>query len=146
MMTYWENSRLIPRVKECIRCRRKKSEVFFSEPMPEDFIDRNADLEQFDSFHEAYHQLMTDLTNLTADSINLVITPEDDMKNIFITGGFAKNPLFTKLLAARFNDKKVYTSDVANATSLGAALILWQYFGFAEEPQLDLGLQLIPGF
>ncbi len=126
--------------------KKNKGElVFFSGTMPDDFIDRNADLAQFDTFHEAYHQMMIDLTCLTADSINLIITPEDQTKNLFITGGFAKNPLFTKILAARFCDKKVYTSEVANATSLGAALVLWKCFGNTEEPELDLGLQHIPG-
>ncbi len=113
--------------------------------MPEDFIDKDADLGMFGSFREAYHQLMIDLTTLTADSINLVITPEDQTKNLFITGGFAKNPLFTRLLAARFCDKTVFTSEIANATSLGAALVLWKCFGDVAEPELDLGLQRISG-
>jgi sugar (pentulose or hexulose) kinase len=88
---------------------------------------------------------MIDLTGLTADSINLVITAEDMTKNLFVTGGFAKNPIFTRLLAARFCDKTVYTSEIANATSLGAALVLWRCFGDVEEPELAMGLQLIPG-
>ncbi len=125
--------------------KNKGERVFFSGTMPEDFIDKDADLGKFGSFHEAYHQLMIDLTTLTADSINMVITPEDKTKNLFITGGFAKNPLFTRLLAARFCDKTVYTSEIANATSLGAALVLWNCFGDVDEPELDMGLQRISG-
>lgn len=132
---------LLERLKE----ENKGERVFFKGPMPEDFIDKNADLSRFSSFEEVYHQLMIDLTGLCADSINLVITPEDQTKNLFVTGGFAKNPIFTKLLAKYFCDKSVQTSEVANATSLGAALVLWKCFGKAEEPELDLGLQLIPG-
>jgi sugar (pentulose or hexulose) kinase len=124
--------------------KNKGKRVFFAGTMPGDFVDKDADLVKFGSFREAYHQLMIDLTNLTADSINLVITAEDKTKNLFITGGFAKNPIFTRLLAARFSDKTVYTSEIANATSLGAALVLWKCFGDVEEPELDLGLQRIP--
>jgi sugar (pentulose or hexulose) kinase len=130
---------LLERFKE----NNKGERVFFSGTMPEDFIDKDADLGKFGSFREAYHQLMIDLTTLTADSINLIITPGDKTKNLFVTGGFAKNPLFTRLLAARFCDKTVYTSEIANATSLGAALVLWRCFGITEEPLLDLGLQHI---
>jgi sugar (pentulose or hexulose) kinase len=130
---------------EQLKEKNKGERVFFAGTMPEDFIDKDADLGKFDSFHEAYHQLMIDLTILTSDSINLIITPEDKIKNLFVTGGFAKNPLFTKLLAARFCDKSVYTSEVDNATSLGAALVLWKCFGDVKEPELDLGLQCIPG-
>jgi sugar (pentulose or hexulose) kinase len=129
-------------------CKEKNigERVFFAGTMPEDFIDKDADLGKFGSFQEAYHQLMIDLTGLTADSINLVITPKDETKNLFVTGGFAKNSIFTSLLASRFSDKTVYTSEIANATSLGAALVLWKCFREVEEPELDLGLQLIPGF
>jgi sugar (pentulose or hexulose) kinase len=131
---------LLEKLKE----RNKGERVFFNGPMPDDYIDKHVDLSKFTSFEEVYHQLMIDLTGLTADSINLIITPEDRTKNLFVTGGFAKNPIFTKLLAARFCDKSVQTSEVANATSLGAALVLWKCFGQAEEPELDLGLQCIP--
>jgi sugar (pentulose or hexulose) kinase len=129
---------------EQYREKNKGERIFFSGGMPEDFIDRDADLDSFGTFREAYHQLMIDLTNLTADSINLIITPEDHTRNLYVTGGFAKNPLFTRILASRFCDKAVYTSEVANATSLGAALVLWRCFGTATEPELDLGLQRIP--
>ncbi len=130
---------------EQLKEKNKGERVFFAGTMPEDFIDKDADLGKFHLFHKAYHQLMIDLTILTSDSINLIITPEDKTKNLFVTGGFAKNPLFTKLLAARFCDKSVYTSEVDNATSLGAALVLWKCFGDVQEPELDLGLQRIPG-
>ena len=125
--------------------RNQGERVFFRDGMPEDYTDKSADLSPFSSFEDVYHQLMLDLTNLTADSIGLVITPEDGTKNLFVTGGFAKNPIFTRLLAERFGDKHVYTSEVANATSLGAALVLWKCLGDGREPALDLGLQEIPG-
>jgi sugar (pentulose or hexulose) kinase len=135
------DARLLQKLKE----DNKGERVFFPGTMPEDFIDRDADPGKYGSFREAYHQLMIDLTGLTADSINLVITPGDKTKNLYITGGFAKNPLFTSLLAARFRDKTVYTSEIANATSLGAALVMWRCFSDRKEPELDLGLQRIPG-
>ena len=71
------------------------------------------------------------------------MAPDDITKNLYISGGFAKNPLFVNLIATRFRDKKVYTSGIANATSLGAALVVWKCFGSAQEPQIELGLQRI---
>ncbi len=124
--------------------KNRGKRVFFAGAMPGDFVDEGVDPGKFGSFQEAYHQLMIDLTDLTADSISLVITPGDRTKNLFVTGGFAKNPIFTRLLAARFSDKTVYTSEIANATSLGAALVLWRCFGDGREPEVDLGLQRIP--
>lgn len=99
--------------------------------------------ESFDSFEEAYHQLIIDLVDLTVESMDLVIAKEDSTKNIYISGGFSKNPIFLVLIARRFPKKSVFTSEVANATSLGAALILWKSIDEHFNPKIDLGLKLI---
>ena len=130
---------ILARVSE----RNKGKRIFFPGSIPLDYIDRDVDLDQFPSFSQAYHQLMVDLTDLAVHSIRLVMAPDDITKNLYISGGFAKNPLFVNLIATRFRDKKVYTSEIANATSLGAALVVWKCFGSAQEPQIELGLQRI---
>ncbi len=93
------------------------------------------DMYEFSSFEEAYHQLMNELCDLTIDSINLVIPENDDIANIYITGGFSKNPLFLNLIAEAFKSKLVYTSEISNASALGAALII-----SGIKPDLNLGL------
>ena len=79
------------------------------------------------------------------ESIGLIIPEKDSTKNVYISGGFAKNPIFLKLMASRFPDKKVYTSEIANATSLGAALVLWKGLDKDFNPDLDLGLKNCEG-
>ena len=64
---------------------------------------------------------------------------------MYISGGFSKNPIFLKLIASRFPHKRVYTSEIANATSLGAALVLWKGIDAGFNPVIDLGLTSIPG-
>lgn len=140
----YKSVQLDENILAALKERNQGEKVFFRKGMPEDYVDKAADLSPFNSFAEVYHQLMMDLTALTSDSISLVITPEDRTRNLFVTGGFAKNPIFTRLLAERFHDKVVFTSEVANATSLGAALVLWKCLGEEKEPALDLGLQKIP--
>ncbi len=117
--------------------------VFFANGIPHDYIDIETDPVRFNNFSQAYHQLMLDLTDLAAGAIKLVVAEGDQTENLYITGGFSKNQLFVRLIASRFSDKKVYTSEIANATSLGAALILWKCFGIDEEPRIDLGLSLV---
>lgn len=119
--------------------------VFFAEGLTDDYMDRSVDKEQFQNFEEAYHQLLMDLVDLTKNSIGLIIPEEDRSKKIFISGGFSKNPIFLKLLASHFPDKRVFTSEVANATSLGAALILWKGIDKLFDPIIDLGLRSIKG-
>lgn len=71
-----------------------------------DYFDNKIDLSQFKSFDEAYHQLMVDLTELCINAINLVIPKDDNIKNIYISGGFAKNEIFTTYIATKYPDKK----------------------------------------
>jgi len=47
----------------------------------------------------------------------------EQAEKIFFTGGFVKNPLFMKLVASSFPDKKIFVSDISNGTSLGTALV-----------------------
>jgi len=119
--------------------------TFFQNGIPVDYLDKSIEKASFRSFDEAYHQLIMDLVDLTIESIDLIIEKQDNTKNMFISGGFSKNPLFLKLIASRFPDKKVYTSEVANATSLGAALVLWKGIDQGFSPSIDLGLRTVNG-
>ena len=83
---------------------------------------------------------MIELSDLTMEAINLVISKHDDTKNLYITGGFSKNDLFVKLLASSFPHIRVYTSEVSNATALGAALVILETMEPGVKPSLDLGL------
>jgi sugar (pentulose or hexulose) kinase len=108
--------------------------------MPEDFIDSSIDLSQFSTFEEAYTRFMYDLTLLCADSIRLIIPENDDVKKIFISGGFARNEIFVRLLGDFFPEKNVFTSEVDNSSAMGAALVIWDAMNNGSNPKIDLGL------
>jgi sugar (pentulose or hexulose) kinase len=115
-----------------------KRAFFDSGPESREFKDR-IDLFDFKSFDEGYHQLMSELCDLTTEAIRLILPEKDDIENLYITGGFAKNKIFLKLIARSFPSKKVFTSVINNATALGAALVI---FGSVsdKQPELNLGL------
>jgi sugar (pentulose or hexulose) kinase len=100
--------------------------VFFKNGVPEEFIDNSVDTANFKGFEEAYHQFMIDLTDLTVESISLIIENNDRTRNLYITGGFSKNPIFRALIENRYPEMRVYPSEIPNASSLGAALVLWK--------------------
>lgn len=79
----------------------------------------------FQSYEEAYHQLLLDLVSIQSDSINLT-SGNEDISNIFVTGGFSKNYLFMKLLASKFPEKKVFTVNLSDSTALGTAMVVNQ--------------------
>ncbi|NJK85810.1 MAG: carbohydrate kinase [Bacteroidales bacterium] len=107
------------------------SRLFFKQGIPENHLD-DIDLNLFESFAEAYHQLIIDLSYMTFTGIKSILENNDQTKCIYITGGFARNEIFTKTIASFFSDKKVYISEVYNATSLGAALVLKDCFSQAK--------------
>jgi hypothetical protein len=94
----------------------------------------------FKSYSEAYHQLMVELSELTVEAIDLIVPADDDIENIYITGGFSNNPLFLKLISDSYPMKNVYTSEIFNATALGAALVILDPLNSSKIPSLNLGL------
>jgi sugar (pentulose or hexulose) kinase len=111
---------------------------FNSGPGSREFKEK-IDLFDFKSFDEGYHQLMSELCDLTIEAIKLILPENDDIENIYITGGFGKNKIFLKLLAKSFLNKKVFTSVINNATALGAALVIFKSVS-DRIPELNLGL------
>ena len=85
------------------------------------FVERN--LNAFRSFEEAYHQFIMDLVAQQIASTKLTIGMVLP-KTIFVDGGFSKNEIFMNLLAEAFINVKVYASEVAQASSLGAAMVI----------------------
>jgi len=80
-------------------------------------------LDDFESYEAAYHQLMLDIVEQQILSTELVIH-NSPVKKIFVDGGFSKNPIFMNLLAQAFPEMEVYAASMAQASALGAALAI----------------------
>ena len=48
----------------------------------------------------------------------------DDIKRIYVDGGFSDNDLYVKLLSHHFSDKKLRTTDASLGSALGAAIAI----------------------
>jgi sugar (pentulose or hexulose) kinase len=88
---------------------------------------------------------MAEITRLAARSVRLVLPVDDITEHLYITGGFSRNPLFTAFLAFSFPGKRIFTSGVDNASSLGAAMVIHdKVFGQMTFPY-DLRLKEVAG-
>ncbi len=98
------------------------------EPSPQEW-----QVSAFASAESAYHHLLKGLTNLLSTSLNLIGINE--VESIYIDGGFARNEIFTRLVARNFPNHSVYATELPYATSLGAALHVTrpQTYGFHDE-------------
>ena len=79
------------------------------------------DLAYFATPAAAYQHLLRGLVALQAESIRLVRQKE---QLIYVDGGFARNTLFCQLLGEAFPGVSIQTSEVPQATALGALLHL----------------------
>ena len=95
------------------------------------FVERNLNL--FKSYEEAYHQFMLDLVAQQVASLSLVMG-RTNPKNIFVDGGFSKNEIYMKLLAENYFNKQVFASEIAQASALGAALVIHEHWNSEPIP------------
>ncbi len=95
------------------------------------FSKRN--LQEFSTYEEAYYQLITDIIEQQVKSTRLILN-NTSVKKIFVDGGFSKNSIYMHLLARSFPLIEVYTASVAQASALGAALVLHRHWNSKEMP------------
>jgi sugar (pentulose or hexulose) kinase len=122
------------------REKRSKGRIFFDNAPYSREVKNKIDFFVFKSFEEGYHHLMIELSELAVEAIDLVIPAENDIENIYLTGGFSKNPIFNKLISDAYSRKNVFTSEIFNATALGAALVVLKSINPDKKPSLNLGL------
>ncbi|HRH50541.1 MAG TPA: FGGY family carbohydrate kinase [Panacibacter sp.] len=107
-----------------------------------DFAER--DLNTFASYEKAYHQLIANIIMQQIKSTRLVLTGSP-VKRIFVDGGFSKNSIYMHLLAEAFTGIEVYAATVAQASALGAALVMHQHWNSKPLPADIIELKLYKG-
>ena len=119
----------------------KKQKIFFNEKYADNYVDLNVDLSQFGSFEMAYHQFMHDLTLECVRCLSITLPENDDIESLIVTGGFARNRIFIQYLTLLFPYKKVFTSEIDNASALGAAMVCSAKLITQNKVEIDLGLK-----
>jgi len=132
---YYKKSKADDKLSYLLKSRYSGKKVFFQTGPYSRELKEYIDMYEFSTFEEAYHQLMNELGDLTIEAINLVLSQDDYTENIYITGGFSKNELFQRQISKAFPAKSVYTSEIANGSALGAAVVI-----SGSKSSLNLGL------
>ncbi|RZF59834.1 FGGY-family carbohydrate kinase [Sphingobacterium corticibacterium] len=81
------------------------------------------DLNNFADYVEAYHAFMLYLVEAQVASTRLILAAKR-IQRIFVDGGFSKNNIFMNLLAKTFGNIEIYAASMAQATAIGAALVI----------------------
>ncbi len=80
-------------------------------------------LSRFENYEEATHRCLLDLASIQADALKLA-EGSGRIDKVILTGGFAKNFFFCRLLASMLPGKKLYTASLTDASALGAAILM----------------------
>lgn len=75
----------------------------------------------YETYEQAYHQLMIELVLLQIKSVKKAIG-DVAISRIYVDGGFSDNDLFIKLLSHSFKDKELRTTNASLGSALGAAI------------------------
>jgi len=81
------------------------------------------DLNSFHDHIEAYHQLMLDIMEQQCQSTQLILNAQQ-VRRIFVDGGFSKNSIYMNLLAKAFPQLEIFAASMAQATAVGTAIAI----------------------
>ena len=104
----------------------------------------NIGLDVYQDYIEAYHALILFLVQAQLASTGLVMKGVD-VKRIFVDGGFSRNDIYMNLLARAFPDMEVYAASMAQATAIGAALVIHKQWNTKEIPNDIIELRYYRG-
>ena len=85
------------------------------------------------TFEEAYHQLIFDLIRKQKESTELIM--QDTIQSIYVDGGFSKNTIFMNMLAQAYPTRNIFSADLHEASSLGAALAIHHAWNSQPKPK-----------
>jgi L-fuculokinase len=91
------------------------------------------DLSHFDDYNEAYHVFMMHLVKAQIKATSLVLQNKC-VQRIFVDGGFSRNVIYMTLLAQAFPNSEVFGASMAQATALGAALVIHDHWNTQAMP------------
>jgi L-fuculokinase len=83
---------------------------------------------------QEYHLFIEDLVRQQIESLNLIMH-NSPVHNLYVDGGFSKNDVFMNLLKAALPEVEIFAAEVAQASAIGAALIIHQEWNTKAIPK-----------
>ena len=115
-------------LEEFVPIRENRKQFHFDHTLvkPERFgfsSSTDEDLSVFGDFRTAVIHFIDEITDMQVESLRLVIG-DTSVRKVFVDGGFSSNALFLRFLANKLQNYDVYSSDFANGSAVGAAMVV----------------------
>ena len=113
--------------KLCSDIISKSKSIFFPSKIANDFKIDLLQIDKFFSYEYAYYQLIYEITQRVYDGINLILDSKNNLKEVYISGGFNRNHIFVEYLDQIMPEQKIRFPNGKNASALGAAMLMREY-------------------
>lgn len=114
--------------KLCEKIFLKDENVFFENKIPKDHKGDLNQLNNYKTYETAYYQLIFEISKRVHKGVKLILDANNNLKDVFISGGFNKNDIFVEFLSLMMPEQKIQFPNWKNASALGAALQMKDYF------------------
>ncbi|MDO6597914.1 FGGY family carbohydrate kinase [Oceanihabitans sp. 2_MG-2023] len=111
----------------CTRILHKNKHLFFPKEIAKDFKGDLTQLKNFESYEHAYYQLIFEISQRVHEGINRILDANNNLKDVYISGGFNRNDIFVEYLHQMMPGQKIQFPKGQNASALGAALLMKGY-------------------
>ncbi len=112
----------------CTSIFSNKKAIFFpNDDIASDFIGDLDQLKNFDNYEQAYYQLIYEISERVYVGIQRILDEQNNLKDVFISGGFNKNDIFVEYLSQMMPKQSIRFPEGKNASALGAALLMKDY-------------------
>jgi sugar (pentulose or hexulose) kinase len=111
----------------CNAIFNKSKSVFFKDEMASDYMADLNELNNFKNYEQAYYQLIFEISHLVYRGIERILDSNNNLKDVYISGGFNKNKIFVAYLSLMMPNQKIQFPKGKNASALGAAMLMETY-------------------
>lgn len=108
----------------CTSILSKKEAVFFPNEIAEDFKGDLIQLDNLTDYEQAYYQLIYEITERVHKGITRILDSPNNLKEVYISGGFNRNDIFVEYLQQMMPNQKIAFPKGENASALGAAMLM----------------------
>lgn len=102
--------------------------TFFPNDIALDFIGDLEQLNGFEDYEHAYYQLIYEISYRVYQGIERILDSSNNLKDIYISGGFNRNDIFVEYLTQMMPKQNIQFPKGKNASALGAAMLMKDYF------------------
>lgn len=111
----------------CAQTISESKSIFFPNDIPSDFIGNLKQLNNFDDYEHAYYQLIFEICYRVHEGIQHILDANNNLKNVYISGGFNKNDIFVEYLNQMMPEQSIQFPKGKFASALGAAMLMKGY-------------------